>query len=246
MKHICSIILLAGLFAVSKPAFALDMKEHCLANAHASDQQFLNTFPYDQYIRVTDRNPLTTVLHDYETLITVGRKNVTEQLFYDADEFYMKSQSIDVTNLPKLLSQLQLAEQFLHYPAKGDSSLSFITQRIGDRFFSAAAYHMEEGIANGKINKDDPIFDQLMVVLQRNHYTPNIPTSNAQKFWNHAKEGDWSYLWNRFRTRYLKDVVLLLSLAVNALFFLRPIFRLLKKKLSRASARLPSQGAISK
>lgn len=224
-------------FLIPITCFSMNLLDHCKANVSLSDAEFLERFPYDAYLQDKMADPLGTMLKDRTILKSEGRSEIMDNVFYEASEYNLKTQPIDVTNLNALKAQLQIAEQFLTFPETAEPALVFITHSIGDRFMGAASYRIEEGFAAGQVDKTSDEFAAVLEILTRNKFTPNIPATNSEKFWSHAKQGEWAYIWDRFKTRYLKDTVFAFSLAFNLLYLTRRIFRYIRKKLQTTSER---------
>lgn len=230
MKKLSAIFMACMVVFAVTECKAFDLVTHCTAQQKLSDDAFFETFPYEDYLATALVDPLPQLLRDRDILQASGRNEVADPLLFGATDYYLKATPIDVTDLHVLKAQLRLAKQFLEFHSPTDSSLNFLTQSIGDRFFSSAAYRIEEGYANGLVNKDAKVFGEVFELLRSSHYAPNIPASNSEKLVTHVKNGDWAYIWDRFKTRYLKDTILAISLAMNLLFLSGPLLRRLKKR----------------
>jgi hypothetical protein len=223
---------------------AASITDHCKTHLQLTDDQFLEQYPIEESVAEILKAPLENSIKARASLVECGRAAIANNVLFEMSEFHLKSEPIAVDDMAALKQKLLVAEQFLNYHLTTDSACNFIINNIGDRFFGAASYRIEEGFASGLIDKDDEAFQAVIEVLRRNKFTPNIPASNSEKFWRHAKEGNWGYIWNRFRTRYLKDTVLALSLALNLLFFLKPVLRFLRKKMALARKNTKEKTAL--
>ena len=235
MKNVNATLLAFVAFLIPFNCFAMNLLAHCKANASLNDAEFLEQFPYDAYVQDKMADPLGTLLNDRTILKSEGRSEIMDNVFYEASEYNLKANPIDVTNLSALKAQLRIAEQFLTYPETAEPALVFITHSIGDRFMGAASYRIEEGFAAGQVDKASDEFAAVLEILTRNKFTPNIPATNSEKFWSHAQKGDWAYIWDRFKTRYLKDTILVFSLALNLLHLIWRIFRYIRRKSQTTS-----------
>jgi hypothetical protein len=236
MKNYRTALLALVAISCSIAGKSMNLEAHCKAYRQLTDDQFFEQFPYAEYLDTPLNDPLSKLIQDRAVLSLQGRGEVADFVLFEATDRYLAQAPIDVSNLHGLQAQLSIAEDFLKPQA--DSALSLIANSIGDRIFGTAAYRIEEGFANGKVEKDDPAFLAVLEVLTRNKYTPNIPASNTEKLLRNAQEGNWAYIWDRFKTRYLKDALLVLSLALNGLLLLRPLLRALRRKRSAPSTQV--------
>lgn len=241
MKTLNATLLTLFSLLMASHAFAWNISDHCIANKGLDDDHFLTQFPYEKYLPNYTTAPFTQTQECRTTLRTAGREAVADQILYEATERFMKDHPIDAMDLPRTQAELLVAESFLQFKTTSDSALEFIMHSIGDRYMGAAAYHIEEALATKQIDKDDPALQATLNILHRNQYNPNIPVSNAEKLWSNAKEGNWGYIWNRFRTRYLLKTVLGLSLGLNFILLARPLFRRLRRFLTSLFSRRQPQ-----
>ncbi|MFN8397198.1 MAG: hypothetical protein U0176_21420 [Bacteroidia bacterium] len=241
MKTLNATLLTLLSMLLASPAFAWNISAYCTANKELDDDHFLIQFPYEDYLSNYTTSPLAQTQDCRTTLRAAGREAVADPILYEATERFLKEHPIDATDLVRTKAELLVAETFLQFRAPTDSALEFITHSIGDRYMGAAAYHIEEALAAKQIEKEDATLQAILEILHRNQYNPNIPVSNAEKLWTNAKEGNWGYIWNRFRTRYLLKTVLALSLGLNFLLLARPLLRRIRRFLTSLISRRQPQ-----
>lgn len=241
MKTLNATLLTLFSLLLTSQAFAWNLSDHCNANKGLDDDHFLTQFPYEKYLSNYTTSPFTQTQECRTTLRNAGREVIADQILYEATERFMKDHPIDATDQTRTQAELLVAESFLRFRSKADSALEFIMHSIGDRYMGAAAYHIEEALAAKQIDKDEPTLQASLVILHRNQYNPNIPVSNAEKLWSNAKEGNWGYIWNRFRTRYLLKTVLGLSLGLNFTLLARPLLRRIRRLLTSLFTRRQPQ-----
>lgn len=241
MKTLKHALLTLFCLLLAMPAIAWNLTAHCQTHKGLDDDHFLTQFPYEEYLANYTTSPLAQTLECRAALQAAGRAGIADQILYEATERFLNEHPIDATDMERTHAELLVAESFLRLSSPTDSSLEFIARSIGDRYMGAAAYHIEESLAAKQIDKDAPDLQSILDILHRNQYNPNIPVSNAEKLWSNAKEGNWGYIWNRFRTRYLLKTVLALSLGLNFILLTRPLLRRLRRTLTSLFTRRQPQ-----
>lgn len=230
MKNINALAAIMWIVLSCHAAFALNVGGFCTSHQRLTDAAFLEGFPFADYLARNMADPLQSMIDNRATLKAQGRGAIVDAICFETSEYFLKSNPIDVTRLDLLQLQLVTAEDFLQLNVPNDSALTGMAHQIGDRFLGAAAYRIEEGYKTGALDKKSPDFEPVLEILRRNQYNPNIGASSAEKLWSHAQKGDWAYIWDRFKTRYLKDTILAISLGLNLLLLLRPVVRRLRRR----------------
>jgi hypothetical protein len=233
MKKLHAVLLAGGIFFSCQTCFAWNIAAHCETRRALPDADFQEQFPFRECLETAQSPPKAWLLRLRAALLQAQRQDVADNILYELAEYRISTQPIDITNLPVLQTELEQAEPLLAQDTKLDSAANFILNSIGHRYYGAAAYAIEAGVTQKRLDQENPAFHAILALLKRNQYMPNIPTSNAQKFVRHLKDGNWAYIWDRFKTRYLKDALLALSLALNGIIILRYLIKKIRRRKGR-------------
>ena len=210
--------------------YSLDLYAYCQKTIEESDQLFLENFPFSEYLENFNWKNIKK-LEEHRILLNENGRNGSNFLF-KLSEVYLKSNPPKLDNLTDLGQKIKIGETFLYL----ENFLPDIYPAIGDYMLSETASVVEKGVAEKKVNPENPEFLYIINRLQENSYFIDLPTSNYKKFVYHAKEGNWIYIWSRVKNRYLLEFIILLVVGFGTIGFLGRWWMVRRKKKAHFSA----------
>lgn len=219
--------LLCLVFAMSfsQCLMALDLYNYCSINNEQSDEAFLNDFPYLEYLEKFSLQKLDILEQHRQYLAENGRDG--DHFLFKLCETYLSANPVDIDNPGDLKAKIQMGETFLRL----DGVLSGVYPAMGDYLLSTVTDAVQHGIKEKQLNPKKFDVKYILTRLEDNLYAVDVPMSNKDKFILHAKQGNWSYIWSRVRSRYLEEFIFLLSIGIFVgIFGVRFLIRYAAKK----------------
>jgi len=163
-----------------------------------NDDGFYEQFPYNSYLQTYDVSQ-PEVLQSHCQLLTSAGKDKDRFLLQLAGAYneYHLPPTAPLHTLVQACNTAQLWMAFK--PSDG----SIVYEVMADVVFQHVASLLEQGIAEGTLNKNDSHLRQLVQLMVTQQYYIDIPKSNWEKFQQHAADGNWAYIWDRVQKRYM-------------------------------------------
>ncbi len=105
---------------------------------------------------------------------------------------------VNTNDLPKLAREIELGTDMMN-------AENMNIQILADMLLQTLSDSVQNGLNNEYLDKKDPellaVIDQLRAV----QYSVSIPVSDKEKFIMNVKQGNFSYVFTRFKTRCILD-----------------------------------------
>ncbi len=206
-----------------------DFEEYLKQSASINDPDFINHFPYRDYL---------AVYSPYNISVTESHRMLLDTLGFDKDVFliklikeYFAINPIDVNDILKLISDIHLGELYMNIGELVVESHTY--ELLGVIILSSCTKEIETAIENKDIKRSSSDFKNLDKLLTRNHYFISVKLNDFEKLLYNISQGNWEYIKNRFLTRtkkYLPFLMLILPL-VTVIFIQNKIYKLKKRPL---------------
>jgi len=213
------LLLIYFLFSLSNVQ-AFDMLRYLNKTASYSNTKFIQSFPYNDYLRTVEFTDFKT-LQDHRYLIYKRRDrndNIGDRFIYQLAEKFLQLYPIDRTDFT---SKIIIAELFLKAKPGKNYSTNVIYKTTGLYILGQIAKNIEEDIKNKKIDANNPSVKQIIARLNNNHVNISIEVSKTEKVIKSIKKGNYKYLSDRILLK-LKEHLYPLSdkLSVDISIFL--------------------------
>lgn len=190
---------------------AIDFEATVSKFIHLEESEFLNQFPFDEYIRNYDLENVDSLEAHKEYLNRLGFAG--DYFLMKVFENHLKDYSIDFNQLDSIKQLLTMAEVMRHSANYLPDSI-IVYKAIGSLILKGIADSLEVKIENGSLDKKDFDIRYIITRLGDNNYLIDTPISNLEKLWKNLKEGNIRYLLHKATTTYLKEFILFLCLAI--------------------------------
>ncbi len=177
---------------------AFDLHEAIANSDTTTNQTFLQSFPYEDYLKSGIFSQPDKLQDDRDQLRKLGFSY--DRLVYRLCKFYLKKYPAEIKNFPDLQKKLRTAEMFVFLHKLFPESKVYYAAK--DLIFGAVSKTVEGAVVSGAVSVHDPRVQYLVLRLQENHYFLNLPKSSWSKLFFHIKQGNWAYIWDRFLKRY--------------------------------------------
>lgn len=105
---------------------------------------------------------------------------------------------IDTEDIDKLDKEIALGISLMNA-----ENMNF--QILGDVLLQALSDSVQNGLDSERLDKKDPELLTIIAQLKAAQYGISIPVSDKEKFIKNIKEGNFDYVFTRFRTRCILD-----------------------------------------
>lgn len=213
----------------TKETAYFDFEEYVAQNASGNDTQFLENFPYSDYL---------AVYSPYNIPVVESHRMMIDTLGFNKDVFliklvkeYFAANPIDIDDIPKLTSDIHLGELYMNLDGMVNESL--IYELLGDIILSSCTKEIEKGLDCNDIKRSSSSYKHIEKLLTGNHYFISVKISDFEKLLYNISQGNWMYIKSRFITRtenYLPFLLLTLPV-ILALFIHIKIYKLKNQAL---------------
>lgn len=188
MKTSSYCFLLCCFFLFVIPAKGNDLVIQLAATQELSQEDFLASFPYGQFLAQEKERPVK-YYEEVERLLT-DYQRPAGPFFLRLAEEQLISEPIDLNDKKQLLDQLHLGQFLVQHEERE-------FQIASDIVLEHLAEHLEQGFQQGILQKTDAEIMYLVRELKRHEYGVSIPVSDLEKGLHHLREGNLQYIWSR-------------------------------------------------
>ncbi|MFY0606395.1 MAG: hypothetical protein JXR10_06765 [Cyclobacteriaceae bacterium] len=183
------------LFCVNSASAQFDMKSYYAQHRHETEQQFLDRFPYAEYLKVTSFIDFKTLQAHRYYLWSQRRTNIGDLFLCHLAERFLQYYKI---YLHRTEDHLQIGEAFIS-PKRNlfNDKVNELYQLIGYHLLSQVAETIEAGIKNGEFSKYSPGNQLIIDRLEQNKIYVNEQPSTWEKVLSNVAKGNFSYLSDR-------------------------------------------------
>lgn len=198
-------------------AKCFDMQSYLDFSSPKSEKDFLQKFPYGQYLQEYD-------LQDIELLNQHRDYVYTQQKSGDRFLYHLCKKYVETLDSNALNKNVQLGEHFLHYSQQNQL---LIYKVMGNMILETVAHKLEKAIRTGHISAKTANTKKLVETLQKHQFIINIPPSKWEKLKYHISKGNWLYIWDRAKKEYGLVYLLLIGMllmgSLTSLFYRKRI-----------------------
>ena len=200
----------------------------------ASQDQFLNTFPFEKYL--DQHQGITSKIKLLET-----HRNLVNKIGFDGQDFIFKLFQVKlnkmtfdckkIESLKPIFAQTEilfhsksyLADSILVYGAASSLFLETIADSVQSKLYAKI------------LDPKDYSTHYLITRLGAYKYHVDVPTSNFTKLYSYFMEGRWGYIWEKLTTTYKMDFFRFLVLCLASILALVGMWQMYSKKIKKPS-----------
>ncbi len=190
-KFLIFSFLLVVFATIKSPALSLG--DYCRAQHQQSEKDFLNTFPYQDYLQQFAFGDLELMENHRLLLNKQGRSG--DKFLFRLSQSYLIENPVKLDDLEDLKQKVLIGEAFAR-KAKESEEVA-IYELLGNILLEAIAIELQKGIREQSVNPHDAEIQNLVTRLRAQQFIINIPKSNLEKLQYHLLQGHWAYLWDR-------------------------------------------------
>lgn len=179
-------------------AFSFDFEAYLQKHQNDSNDVFLEQFPYSEYISVYQIDNISLLEKHRKQIYKIG-KNGDDFLFNVFDQ-YIKQFKFNSDSLVQLSSLIEIGIIFINTDKSIIDSTN-IYMDIGDNILQKSVYFIEAQINANNLDVSDNDVRYLINKLEKNGFLIKFDMSDTAKIILHIKNGDWNYLWKKFKSR---------------------------------------------
>ena len=217
--RICLVTLLV--FMISPDAKSLDMREFLKDNASKNQEEFIQNFPYTQFLQENGFGNYDS-LQDYKTrLDNIGLPG--DKFLYKLTQNFIDQNSLHHKELPSFIARFHLAKYFL----KENASRDMIYEMISNMLMEDLSQQLNIILEAKKISKKSPELQNLVNNLAAHQFIVTVPMTNMEKLQYHVSQGNWMYILDRvckeffWGSYWLFGMTIGLTLLMASLYFQR-------------------------
>ena len=213
----CLLALLA--FMITLETQALDMREFLEANASKNQEEFIQKFPYAQFLKENGFGNYDS-LQDYKSrLDKIGLSG--DKFLYKLTQFFIDQNPINQQDLPSFIARFHLAQYFL----KENASEDMIYEMISHMLMEDLSQQLNVSLKGKKLSKKSPELQTLVKNLAEHQFIVTVPMTNLEKLQYHVSQGNWMYILDRvckeffWGSYWLFGMTVGLVLIISSLYF---------------------------
>lgn len=163
---------------------------------HSDDKDFVQQFPYDKYMSVTEYTNCNTLIKHTDVLQENNQDphSFLHQLF----AYHLVASPIDLENQQDWSKQMDFATALFTHD-------SLVLQIQGDFLLQTLSDTLTKGLEQEEVSSTDPFWSTQIEVLKAHKYIIDIPVSDQEKLFRYLSNGRIDYILKRFKTRCITD-----------------------------------------
>lgn len=175
-----------------------DMSNHFEQNATLTQDEFLERFPYKNYLKnvpFTDFKTLQVHRRFLNTADTL-RPGMGDEFLYALGDNFLKLYPI-IASTQQLNAKISIGEKYLSKKAEITGEEAEIFQLMGYFLLGKVAQKIEAEFKAGKFDITEPTNEAIINRLAKNKVFLSIDKSDWDKMLVAVQKGQWNYLWDR-------------------------------------------------
>ena len=173
-----------------------DMANHVSQNTYLSREQFLENFPYNDYLKVIGFTEFAT-LRGHRDYLNTNREQIGDDFLYYLGDNFLKLYPIG-TSLKQLNAKIDIGEMFLSKKTAPTSADREVFQLMGYFLLGKVAQKIEGEFKAGRFDINQPENEKVITRLASNKVYLSIEKSDWDKAMQALEKGNFGYLWDRF------------------------------------------------
>jgi hypothetical protein len=174
-----------------------DMTDYQSQNGQLTQDEFLNQFPYKNYLKnvpFTDFKILE--MHRDSLNADTLRQGLGDEFLYALGDNFLKIYPVIATT-QQLNAKISIGEKYLSKKANIRGQDAEIYQLIGYFILGKVAQKIENEFKSGKFDLTQPENEAIINRLSKNKVFLSIDKSDWDKMLAAVQEGQWNYIWDR-------------------------------------------------
>ena len=182
------------------PTFLLaqfDMPQHMRDNAQLTQVEFLERFPYKNYLKTVPFTDFKTLQTHRDSLnADTLRQNLGDEFLYALADNFLKIYPVIASN-QQLNAKISIGEKYLNKKTDVKGQDGEIFQLIGYFLLGKVAQKIESEFKAGKFDLTQPENEAIINRLAKNKVFLSIDKSDWDKMVAAMQKGQWNYIWDR-------------------------------------------------
>jgi len=222
-------ILLLTIFAIyTITAFSFDFNNYLQKHENDSNKIFLKQFPYSEYLSAYQIDNFSILEKHRKKIYRIGGNG--DDFIFNVFEQYIKEYKFNSDSLVQLSSLIQLGIIFLNTDESiSDSTNIYID--IGDNILQKSVYFLENEIKADNLSVSANEVNYLIGKLNKNGFMIKFDMPISDKIILHIKNGNWSYLWKKFKSRCYDNRYSCVGITIILLLILTLLILKFNKKI---------------
>jgi hypothetical protein len=174
-----------------------DIVDYANQNAALTQEEFLNQFPYKNYLKAVPFTDFKTLeMHRDSLNADTLRQGLGDEFLYALGDNFLKIYPISAS-LQQLNAKIAIGEKYLSKKTDITGADGEIYQLIGYFLLGKVAQRIEVEFKAGKFDITQPDNEAIIARLARNKVFLSIDKSDWDKMLAAVQKGQWNYIWDR-------------------------------------------------
>jgi len=189
-------VLLLLLISFSTGIYSFDMDKYLRQNSLQSNEQFIDEFPYQSYLKDVEFTDFKQLQYDRYSIYRKRdiNDNIGDRFIFKLAETFIKLYPIDDATL---MAKLSIAESFIRDKSYFNSGVNEIYKITGYYLMGQVARKIENNINSKKVSLAKYEKDGVIKRLKDSDVNISIKVSSVDKAIANVKKGNFEYIYDR-------------------------------------------------
>jgi len=180
--------------------YSFDMDKYLHTHSSVTNEQFINNFPYDRYLKDVEFTDFKQLQADRYTIYRKRdiNDNVGDRFIFKLAETFIKLYPIDDATL---MIKLSIAESYIKEKRYFNSGVNEIYKITGYYLMGKVARKIESNINNKKVSLKEYEKNGVLNRLKASNVNISVKVSSVDKAIENVKKGNFEYIFDRLVLR---------------------------------------------